>query len=1232
MSRLKTGRLSFSVVAALSFASLASGPLKAQPFASVPALSFTKPFAGADPLPQIVTIASVGASSLTYTVTSVTSTGGWLSTSPGAGCCETTPSSISAIVTSSPTLAVGSYPGQIVLTQYDSAVTLTIPVTLTVTSTSTSFLDNMPGQMSFWLKTGNTALSSQFIQVRNGGTGSLNWSLTTSTSDGGGWLTTNVTSGTAPTTVTVGVTVAKLPNEGLIAGTYVGQLVFSGGGSTVTVPVAVAVGANIFSQVNPINFTKVFGGADPLPQILTIPSTGTTSLTYTVSSSTANGGSWLSTSPGAGCCETTPSSVTAIVTTSPTLAVGSYTAQIVVLPYDDEGVTMIIPVTLTVAASGSAYLDNLPGQMSFSVVTDGTSITSQLLQIRDGGSGALPWTVTTSTADANPWLTVSAPSGSAPSIVTVGVMVANLPNGGLIAGTFIGQLVVSGNGTTVTVPVSVSVGANIFTQVNAINFTKVFGGANPLPQTLTIPNTGSTSLTYTVSSSTATGGSWLSVSPGPGCCVTTPSSITATVNASPTLAVGTYTAQIVVLPYENEGVTLTIPVTLTVAAAGSSYFDNFPGQISFSLMTGAANNPPAQVVQVRNAGQGSLGWTLLTSTADGGNWLSASATSGTAPSTVSISVQKANLPGSGLVAGTFVGELVFQTAGSVVTVPVSVSVGANVFSQVNAINFVMVSGGANPLPQILTIPSTGATSLTYTVSSSTATGGTWLSVSPGAGCCQTTPSTITATVTASPTLAAGTYTAQIVVSPYDNEGVAMTIPVTLTVASVGSTFFDNIQGQMGFFIPTGSGNPPTQNVQLRNAGSGLLNWTVATTTADGGNWLTASVPSGSAPATVSIGVVASALPSSGLVAGTFVGEVVFNSSGGVATVPVSVVVGTNIYVEAGSLTFSKAYGGANPLSQMVQISSAGTAISSIVASATGNGGAWLSVVPGAGCCSVTPFKATASIVASPTLAPGTYTGQIVAYVYPATLAMTIPVYLNVSGALLTIAKSHTGNFAQGQQGTYSVTVSNGAGGQATSGQVTVTENLPSGLTLVSMAGTGWSCVTNTCTRSDPLQPGIGYLPITVTVNVAANATSPQVNSVSVSGGGSAGANATDSTTITQTGVPAFFTGEDNLGGGVYYLAFPNGSLFGYYAFTGGGWIDHFDMGYEYVDAGSGTDVYLWDLSTGHWWYTGATEFPYLYDFTLNAWIYYYLAPNNPGHYTTNPRYFVNLTTNVIFTM
>jgi uncharacterized repeat protein (TIGR01451 family) len=50
--------------------------------------------------------------------------------------------------------------------------------------------------------------------------------------------------------------------------------------------------------------------------------------------------------------------------------------------------------------------------------------------------------------------------------------------------------------------------------------------------------------------------------------------------------------------------------------------------------------------------------------------------------------------------------------------------------------------------------------------------------------------------------------------------------------------------------------------------------------------------------------------------------------------------------------------------------------------------------------------------------------------------------------ILSIAKSHSGNFILGQaNATYTVTVSN-SGATSTSGTVTVTENVPSGLTLV----------------------------------------------------------------------------------------------------------------------------------------------------------------------------------------
>ncbi len=136
----------------------------------------------------------------------------------------------------------------------------------------------------------------------------------------------------------------------------------------------------------------------------------------------------------------------------------------------------------------------------------------------------------------------------------------------------------------------------------------------------------------------------------------------------------------------------------------------------------------------------------------------------------------------------------------------------------------------------------------------------------------------------------------------------------------------------------------------------------------------------------------------------------------------------------------------------------------------------------------------------------------------ATTSTTVTASGGGPAPVLAIAKTHTGNFTQGQQGaTYTVTVSNGANAGPTSGTVTVTDTIPAGLTLVSMAGTGWTCVAASCTRSDALAGGASYPVITVTVNVAANAAASVTNSVSVSGGGSATATGTNPTTITTSG-------------------------------------------------------------------------------------------------------------------
>ena len=167
----------------------------------------------------------------------------------------------------------------------------------------------------------------------------------------------------------------------------------------------------------------------------------------------------------------------------------------------------------------------------------------------------------------------------------------------------------------------------------------------------------------------------------------------------------------------------------------------------------------------------------------------------------------------------------------------------------------------------------------------------------------------------------------------------------------------------------------------------------------------------------------------------------------------------------------------------------------------------------------TPVQLTASPAAG--FQFSSWSGALMGSTNPQTVTMNSPLSVNAAflliGTHLTIQKIHFGSFTRGIPGaSYLLSVYN-AGAAPTTGQVTVTDTLPSGLSLVSMkTGFGWTCpgtAANNCTRSDALSGGASYPGIEVHVNVAADAISPQINQASVSGGGSATANASDSTTL-----------------------------------------------------------------------------------------------------------------------
>lgn len=133
--------------------------------------------------------------------------------------------------------------------------------------------------------------------------------------------------------------------------------------------------------------------------------------------------------------------------------------------------------------------------------------------------------------------------------------------------------------------------------------------------------------------------------------------------------------------------------------------------------------------------------------------------------------------------------------------------------------------------------------------------------------------------------------------------------------------------------------------------------------------------------------------------------------------------------------------------------------------------------------------------------------------------------VTVLGSDMTVDKSHQGDLLAGGTGNYTLKVTN-SGNQATRGLVSVTDQLPEGLTADAISGDGWNCelATLTCSRSDRLESGNSYPDVTVAVSVSTSPPKSVINTATVSGGGEpAGATSnnsdSDPTTIRSPSQP-----------------------------------------------------------------------------------------------------------------
>ena len=340
---------------------------------------------------------------------------------------------------------------------------------------------------------------------------------------------------------------------------------------------------------------------------MSIASTGTAFNFYTELVATGNGGNWLTITPATG-VHGTPSAFTVNVANASALPAGTYTGEIIFFEYPNNTLAMTVPVTLTIeAAASGTFFDNLPGELSYFMTTDGIA-PAQSVQIRNGGVGNIEvdrieehrrrrqladsvcckrhrafhcqrWHHACKAA----WRR----SHCRHLLWPAGVF--DDWRCGHRAG-------VRGSGRQRIPP-----GESDQLYDDARRTEPAAAGAEPREQP--IP----TSIFTWLPLPTGTGGSWLAINPASGV-LTTPEATTVSVNAT-TLPAGTYTGEVVYFQYPSNTLALTVPVTLTIVAPDSRpYFDNFPGGLSFFT---AGGTPPPQTLQVRNAGIGTLSWTRI---------------------------------------------------------------------------------------------------------------------------------------------------------------------------------------------------------------------------------------------------------------------------------------------------------------------------------------------------------------------------------------------------------------------------------------------------------------------------------------------------------------------------------------------------------------------------------------------------------------------------------------------
>jgi uncharacterized protein (TIGR03437 family) len=227
------------------------------------------------------------------------------------------------------------------------------------------------------------------------------------------------------------------------------------------------------------------------------------------------------------------------------------------------------------------------------------------------------------------------------------------------------------------------------------------------------------------------------------------------------------------------------------------------------------------------------------STTDGQNWLSVTPASGTATPPVALTVT-ANA--TGLAPGIYQGTIAVTQGSTNLSLAVELTVSNQDLLTISqsGLQFQVAAGSVTLPPQSVSVSENGSTSLPYSATATTLSGGSWLTVTPASGTASPeTTSTVNVGVDSS-SLAPGDYYGLVQFSAKGAGNSPQSVEVTLQVLPFTSSPEPLISPTGVIFVVNPGSAPAPQSVQVFNPSNQAITVSTSLTFQLGSGWVTAS--------------------------------------------------------------------------------------------------------------------------------------------------------------------------------------------------------------------------------------------------------------------------------------------------------------------------------------------------------------------------------------------------------